>query len=146
MTEFFVSIGRLAQSVLLTTGRMGIMLYQTATWLFVPPFKFRNIFKQMEFVGVKSVFVVVLTGSFTGMVLAFQSFNALKKFGAESLVGAMVGLSVARELGPVLTGLIVTGRVGSAMATELGTMKVTEQIDALSTMAVNPLKYLVNLL
>lgn len=143
MTEFFESIGRLTQSVLLTTGRMGIMLYQAATWLFVPPFKFRNIFKQMEFVGVKSVFVVVLTGSFTGMVLAFQSFNALKKFGAESLVGAMVGLSVARELGPVLTGLIVTGRVGSAMATELGTMKVTEQIDALSTMAVNPLKHLV---
>lgn len=143
MMEFFESIGRLVQSGLVATGRMAIMLYQAVMWFFVPPFKLRNIFKQMEFVGVKSMFVVVLTGSFTGMVLAYQSFHALKKFGAESLVGASVGLSMARELGPVLTALIVTGRVGSAMATELGTMKVTEQIDALSTMAVNPLKHLV---
>jgi phospholipid/cholesterol/gamma-HCH transport system permease protein len=77
------------------------------------------------------------------MVLALQSFNALKRFGAESMVGPTVALSMARELGPVLTGLMVTGRAGSAMATELGTMRVTEQIDALFTMAVNPVKYLV---
>ena len=143
MTELFESIGRLVQSGIVATGRMSIMLYQSITWFFVPPFKFRNIFKQMEFVGVKSMFVVILTGSFTGMVLAFQSYTALKKFGAESLVGSMVALSMARELGPVLTGLIVTGRAGSAMATELGTMRVTEQIDALYTMAVNPVKHLV---
>ncbi|HEY4705954.1 MAG TPA: ABC transporter permease, partial [Thermodesulfobacteriota bacterium] len=117
---------------------MTMMLMQAAVNVFTPPMKLRNIFKQMEFVGVQSLFVVVLTGSFTGMVLALQSFNALKRFGAESLVGPTVALSMARELGPVLTGLMVTGRAGSAMATELGTMRVTEQIDALVTMAVNP--------
>jgi phospholipid/cholesterol/gamma-HCH transport system permease protein len=97
----------------------------------------------MEFVGVQSLFVIVLTGTFTGMVLALQSYNALKRFGAESLVGPTVALSMARELGPVLAALMVTGRAGSAMATELGTMRVTEQIDALFTMALNPIKYLV---
>ncbi|MBI5234475.1 MAG: ABC transporter permease [Deltaproteobacteria bacterium] len=122
---------------------MFIMLSGALVNILTPPFKLRNTFKQMEFVGVQSLFVVVLTGTFTGMVLAMQSFTALKRFGAESLVGPTVALSMARELGPVLTGLMVTGRAGSAMATELGTMRVTEQIDALTTMGVNPIKYLV---
>jgi len=87
--------------------------------------------------------VVILTGTFTGMVLALQSYTALKRFGAESMVAPAVALSMARELGPVLTGLMVAGRAGSAMATELGTMRVTEQIDALTTMAVNPIRHLV---
>lgn len=143
MKVYLESLGRYAGNVVNTTGRMIIMLSQAAMFAFVPPVKFRNIFKQMEFVGVQSLFVVILTGSFTGMVLALQSFNALKRFGAESMVGPTVALSMARELGPVLTGLMVTGRAGSAMATELGTMRVTEQIDALFTMAVNPVKYLV---
>lgn len=143
MREFFEYIGKRAEGFINTAGGMAIMLYQSVMWMFVPPFKLRNIFKQMEFVGVKSMFVVLLTGSFTGMVLALQSFNALKRFGAESLVGPTVALSMARELGPVLTGLMVTGRAGSAMATELATMRVTEQIDALYTMAVNPTKHLV---
>ncbi|MFQ5466393.1 MAG: MlaE family ABC transporter permease [Thermodesulfobacteriota bacterium] len=136
-------LGRWTGDVVNATGRMAVMLFKAATYAFVPPVKFRNIFKQMEFVGVQSLFVVILTGSFTGMVMALQSYNALKRFGAESMVGPTVALSMARELGPVLTGLMVTGRAGSAMATELGTMKVTEQIDALYTMAVNPVKYLV---
>ncbi|MBI5682242.1 MAG: ABC transporter permease [Deltaproteobacteria bacterium] len=143
MRALFEYIGKLTEGFISTAGGMAIMLYQAALWMFVPPFKLRNIFKQMEFVGVKSMFVVLLTGSFTGMVLALQSYNALKRFGAESLVGPTVALSMARELGPVLTGLMVTGRAGSAMATELATMRVTEQIDALYTMAVNPIKYLV---
>ncbi len=143
MTGILEYLGRLAEGLVLHTGRMGTMLFQAFMWLFVPPFKFRNLFRQMEFVGVKSMFVVILTGSFTGMVLALQSYNALRRFGAESLVGPTVALSMTRELGPVLTGLMVTGRAGSAMATELGTMRVTEQIDALAAMAVNPIKYLV---
>jgi phospholipid/cholesterol/gamma-HCH transport system permease protein len=133
----------MAEQFVDTAGLMTLMLVQAAVHAFTPPFKFKNIFKQMEFVGVQSLFVVILTGSFTGMVLALQSFNALKRFGAESLVGPTVALSMARELGPVLTGLMVTGRAGSAMATELGTMRVTEQIDAMVTMAVNPVRYLV---
>ncbi|WKZ33349.1 MAG: ABC transporter permease [Thermodesulfobacteriota bacterium] len=140
---YLESIGRSAQRFVEAAGLMAIMLMRALVLVFTPPVKFRNIFKQMEFVGVQSLFVVVLTGSFTGMVLALQGYNALKRFGAESLVGPTVALSMARELGPVLTGLMVTGRAGSAMATELGTMRVTEQIDALVTMAVNPVKYLV---
>ncbi|MFQ5441617.1 MAG: MlaE family ABC transporter permease [Thermodesulfobacteriota bacterium] len=143
MRSYLERLGLLARNVVTTAGSMSMMLFQTFIHTFTPPLKLRNLFKQMEFVGVQSLFVVILTGSFTGMVLALQSFNALKRFGAESLVGPTVALSMARELGPVLTGLMVTGRAGSAMATELGTMKVTEQIDALTTMAVNPIKYLV---
>ncbi len=141
--EYLEDIGRRTESAINAAGAIAMMLGQAIMYAFVPPIKLRNMFKQMEFVGVESLFVVILTGTFTGMVLALQSFNALKRFGAESLVAPTVALSMARELGPVLTGLMVTGRAGSAMATELGTMKVTEQIDALVTMAVNPIKYLV---
>ncbi|HBO84208.1 MAG TPA: ABC transporter permease [Deltaproteobacteria bacterium] len=144
MRELFENIGKCAGRVVSAAGGMALMLFQAILWLFVPPLKLRNTFRQMEFVGVKSLFVVILTGAFTGAVLALQSYNALKRFGAESLVGPTVALSMARELGPVLTGLMVTGRAGSAMAAELGTMRVTEQIDALYTMAVNPVKYLVS--
>ena len=141
--ELFYNTGASTINVLNTMGEMFMMLQEAMIYAVKPPYKLKNIFKQMEFVGVGSLFVVILTGSFTGMVLALQSFDALKRFGAESLVGPTVALSMARELGPVLTGLMVTGRAGSAMATELGTMRVTEQIDALYTMAVNPTKHLV---
>jgi phospholipid/cholesterol/gamma-HCH transport system permease protein len=143
MREFLEETGKKTRMVVEMSGQMGLMLSRALMWVFVPPYKWRNIIKQMEFVGVQSVFVVVLTGSFTGMVLALQSFTALKRFGAESMVAPTVALSVARELGPVLTGLMVAGRAGSAMATELATMRVTEQIDALTTMAVNPTRYLI---
>ncbi len=143
MREFLEETGRKTRTVVEISGQIGLMLSQALMWIFVPPYKWRNIIKQMEFVGVQSVFVVVLTGSFTGMVLALQSFEALKRFGAESMVAPTVALSVARELGPVLTGLMVAGRAGSAMATELATMRVTEQIDALTTMAINPTRYLI---
>jgi phospholipid/cholesterol/gamma-HCH transport system permease protein len=136
-------VGGTTRVVVEVCGRMGMMLSQALMWLFVPPLKWRNIVKQLEFVGVQSLFVVILTGTFTGMVLALQSYTALRRFGAESMVAPAVALSMARELGPVLTGLMVAGRAGSAMATELGTMRVTEQIDALTTMAVNPIRYLV---
>ncbi len=113
------------------------------TWLLRPPFRFRLILAQCEFIGVGSLFIVLVTGLFTGLVFALQSSFAFAKFNAESLVGATVVISLCRELGPVLTGLMVAGRAGSAIATELGTMRVTEQIDALSTMAVSPVQYLV---
>lgn len=124
-------------------GRMMLLLEQTVGWTLRPPFKFRNILKQMEEVGANSVPVVLITATFTGMVLALQSYTGFKRFNAENLVGTVVALSMTRELGPVLTGLIVAGRAGAAMAAELGTMRVTEQIDALSTLAVNPIKYLI---
>jgi len=116
---------------------------QTIGWVFRPPMEGREILRQMKEVGVRSFPVVIITAAFTGMVLALQSFTGFKRFGAESIVGTVVALSVTRELGPVLTGLMVSGRVGSAMAAELGTMRVTEQIDALYTLATNPIKYLI---
>jgi phospholipid/cholesterol/gamma-HCH transport system permease protein len=107
------------------------------------PFYLKNLLSQMEQIGVNSVPVVLTTAISTGMVLALQSYTGFKRFGAESLIGAVVSLSMTRELGPVLTGLMVAGRAGAAMSAELGTMKVTEQIDALYTLATDPMKYLV---
>lgn len=124
-------------------GRLTLMLAESIYWGVRRPFKLDYIFKQMEFIGVNSAVVVIITGTFTGMVLALQSYYGFRKFGAEGLVGATVALSMTRELGPVLTCLMVTGRAGSAMAAQLGTMRVTEQIDALTVMALNPIKYLV---
>ncbi len=120
-----------------------ILLGQTLFWLFRPPFRARLFVQQMEFIGAGSTFIVLLTGLFTGMVFAVQTIQTFRLFNAETLVGSVVALALMRELAPVLTALMVTGRVGSAIATELGTMRVTEQIDALSTMAVHPVQYLV---
>jgi len=143
ISESLDNLGRSVLSGVEQMGGMLILLISTFGWMFRPPLKLRNIIKQMEFVGVKSTFVVVLTGTFTGMVLALQSYHGFRLFSAEGLVGSTVALSMTRELGPVLTGLMVTARAGSAMAAELGTMRVTEQIDALYVMAANPIKYLV---
>jgi len=124
-------------------GKILLLFLSTVSWLFRPPFRFHVIFKQMEFVGVGSLPVVLITGAFTGMVLAIQTYYGFKMFGGESLVGATVALSMTRELGPAITALMVTGRTGSSMAAEIGTMCVTEQIDALYTMSVNPVQYLI---
>ena len=124
-------------------GNVLFLLIATVAWLFRPPFRIRLIFRQMESVGLNSAPVVLITGTFTGMVLAIQTYYGFRMFGGESLVGATVALSMTRELGPAITALMVTGRAGSAMAAEIGTMKVTEQIDALYAMSVNPVQYLV---
>ncbi len=107
------------------------------------PFYRRDVVQQMDTVGVASLFIVVLTGLFTGMVLALQSAVEMKQFGATIYIGRLVGASTIRELGPVLTALMVTGRAGSGMAAALGAMKVTEQVDALRTMGVDPIRKLV---
>ncbi len=143
MFRWLEILGHRAVVFIEEAGRMMLLLKQTVGWIVRPPFKFRNILKQMEEVGVNSVPVVLITATFTGMVLALQSYTGFKRFNAENLVGTVVALSMTRELGPVLTGLIVAGRAGAAMAAELGTMRVTEQIDALHTLAVNPIKYLI---
>lgn len=137
------NLGRMVIRNIEETGKILILFLSILSWMIRPPLKLRHIFKQMEFVGVKSIFLVILTGTFTGMVLALQSYYGFKMFSAESLVGATVALGMTRELGPVLTSLMVTARAGSAMAAELGTMRVTEQIDALYVMAVNPVKHLI---
>lgn len=124
-------------------GRMFLFLLRTLSWLFRPPFRFHLILKQLHFIGFKSTFVVVLTATFTGMVLALQGYYSLRKFGSEALLGSAVALSMIRELGPVLASLMVTARAGSATTAEIGIMRITEQIDALETMAINPLQYLI---
>jgi phospholipid/cholesterol/gamma-HCH transport system permease protein len=123
-------------------GRMGLFSL-LLTWAFRPPFRLNRVIQQVNFIGVKSLFVIALTASFTGMVLGLQGYYTLQKFGSEGLLGSAVALSLIRELGPVLAALMVTGRAGSAIAAEIGIMKITEQIDALEVMAINPMKYLI---
>jgi len=124
-------------------GSIFVLLLKSVVWIFRPPLQLKLIASQMEEFGVRSLPVVLLTGAFTGMVFALQSYQGFQRFGAETLIGPVVSLSVCRELAPVLTALMVAGRAGSSMAAEIGTMKVTEQIDALETLATNPVKYLV---
>ncbi len=136
-------LGHRTTIVIFDIGGVIIFLSQTLRWTLSRPFYLKNLLKQMEQIGVNSVPVVLTTAISTGMVLAYQSYTGFKRFGAETLIGTVVSLSMTRELGPVLTGLMVAGRAGASIAAELGTMKVTEQIDALSTLATNPMKYLV---
>ncbi len=136
-------IGVLVKKPIEEVGRIIILFFSILKLLTRPPVEIRNLFKQMLEIGVNSLPVVLITAVFTGMVLALQSYTGFKRFGAEGLVGSVVALSMTRELGPVLTALIVAGRAGAAMAAELGTMRVTEQIDALETLATNPVKYLI---
>jgi phospholipid/cholesterol/gamma-HCH transport system permease protein len=136
-------LGQKAIDATTAVGQATLLTIETLVWMVRPPYRFRLLFQAMEFVGVGSLFIVLLTGLFTGAVFALQGAVAFRLFNAESLVGSTVALSLARELSPVLTGLMVTGRAGSGIATELGTMRVTEQIDALYTMAVNPVQYLI---
>jgi phospholipid/cholesterol/gamma-HCH transport system permease protein len=143
MFGLFDIIGYWVLSFLEESGRVMLLFLKTVAFIFRPPFDIRNLLKQVEYVGIKSIPVILITGGFTGMVLALQSYTGFKRFNAEAFVGTVVALSMTRELGPVLSGLMVSGRVGSAMAAELGTMQVTEQIDALYTLAINPVKYLV---
>jgi len=124
-------------------GQMIFFALEAAAWAVRPPFRPLLILYQMAFIGAGSVFIVGVTGTFSGMVLALQGNYAMKQFAAEGYVGGSVAIALARELAPVLTALMVIGRAGSAITTELGTMRVTEQIDAMDSMAVNPIQYLV---
>ena len=117
---------------------------QTLLWIFRRPVRPGLIVSSMEFVGVQSIFIVGLTGPFSGMVLALQMVNILRRFQADAMVGGIVVVALLRELAPVFTGLMVTARAGSAMAAELGNMRVTEQVDALTTMSVSAVQYLLS--
>jgi phospholipid/cholesterol/gamma-HCH transport system permease protein len=143
MLSLLERTGALVIGLVREMGRMGLFFYSFLTWTFRSPFRLDRIFEQINFIGVKSFFVIFLTASFSGMVLGLQGYYTLQKFGSEGLLGSAVALSLIRELGPVLAALMVTGRAGSAMAAEIGIMKITEQIDALQVMAINPIKYLI---
>lgn len=124
-------------------GRVLTILGRTLVWLPRRPYRLRLLMYQFNFIGVGSAFIVLLTGFFTGAVFSLQSSHAFSLFEANTMVGPTVMLALTRELGPVLTALMVIGRAGSSMAAEIGTMRVTEQIDALEVIAVNPIHYLI---
>ena len=143
MKEWLIRLGRRYMTFVKYMGGMFILLGQTILWSIRPPYRRRQIIEQMTKIGVDSLPIVFLIAMFTGMVLAFQSAYQMQKIQAEMYIASLVALSVVRELGPVLTALIIAGRVGASITAELGTMKVTEQIDALETLATNPIQYLV---
>lgn len=140
-------LARLGQSpirALQEMGRIIVFLFQGFLHMFIPPFQIAKVIDQVYFIGMKSVFVICLTGAFTGMVLGIQGYYTLVKFGSEGLLGAAVALSLIREMGPVLTAIMVVARAGSSMAAELGIMRISEQIDALETMDIDPIRFLVS--
>jgi phospholipid/cholesterol/gamma-HCH transport system permease protein len=137
-------LGAVVCRILEEMGRMVNFLFYAVYIILRDPGKPLHIIKQLHFIGAKSVFVIVLTSAFTGMVLGLQGYYTLTKFGSESMLGSAVALSLIRELGPVLSALMVTGRAGSAITAEIGIKKITEQVDALKTMALEPFKYLVS--
>lgn len=137
------TVGRAVLSPVEELGRGARVLWGGLSNVVIPPFRIRLIVQQMEFIGVQSLPIILLAGFFTGAVFALQSFRAFQMFGAEGYVGGTVGVALTRELGPTLTGLLVAGRAGSAIAAELGSMRVSEQIDALDAMATDPMNYLV---
>ncbi len=137
------ALRNLLEGFFLEVGRFFTLLGRTLAWTFRRPFDLAEWLRQMVKVGVDSTPVILLTAMFTGMVLALQTFSTLKRVHAEGYVGTLVALSMVRELGAVLAALVIAGRSGSAMAAELGTMRVTEQIDALEVLATDPVHYLV---
>jgi phospholipid/cholesterol/gamma-HCH transport system permease protein len=119
------------------------LFLESLRWMFKRPFRLGVLVEAMDYIGVQSLLIVSMIGLFVGMVFALQLTSALRQFGTEGFVGATLGIAVTRELSPVFTSIVVAARAGAGMATELGSMRITEQIDALATMAVNPVQYLV---
>lgn len=137
------SLGRTTLRTIEEIGRVSRVAVLGFVNFVLPPVRLRLTIQQMQFIGVQSLPIIVLTSFFTGAVFTLQSYRAFSLFGAEGYVGGTVGISLAKELGPTLTGLLVAGRAGSAMAAEIGSMRVSEQIDALEAMAVDPINFLV---
>lgn len=141
--DFIRKLGQVAIRSVLRIGKMGILLAKTVAFSVTPPVKVSLVVKQMQFIGFQSISVIFLTGAFTGMVLAYQGFNTLNRFGSEAFLGPMVGLALIKEMGPVISALMVTGRAGSSVTAEIGIMRISEQIDALELMGLNPYRYLI---
>jgi len=143
MQNFFISLGNRVISFLYLLGGLSNLAGQSFYWIFVPPFKRERFMEEAKKAGSDSLPLISLVALFIGVILALQTAYQMQRFGAELYIASIVALSLVRELGPVITSLIVAGRVGAAIAAEVGSMQVTEQIDALETLATNPVKYLV---
>jgi len=138
MKQLFGALGRWALLSLQRTGDATMLGSNASATLFMRPWQGRHIVQQMYALGVGSLIIIAITGAFTGMVLALQGYYMLAKFGSESLLGSAIALSIIRELGPVLAAFMMIGRAGSSITAEIGIMRVTEQLDALQMMAINP--------
>jgi phospholipid/cholesterol/gamma-HCH transport system permease protein len=139
----FDALGRWVIYLVVSLGRFGTFFLLALATIGTPPFKLRAFVDRINYIGFRSLLIILLTGAFTGMVLGLQIYFTLSRFGSEAFLGPAVALSLIRELGPVLSALMVTGRAGSALTAEIGIMRITEQIDALTVMALNPFRYLV---
>ncbi len=140
----FINVGQLVGHFFVESGRVILFFNDAAKLVFVGPSRLEEIIKHIEFIGNGSLLIILLTGAFTGMALSYQIYLGFYLVNATNLVGPTVALGISRELGPVLTGLIVSARAGGAMAARLGTMRVSEQIDALDVMGIDPIQYLVS--
>jgi phospholipid/cholesterol/gamma-HCH transport system permease protein len=144
IVEMVERLGALVIDGVARLGLFVIFLLYSIFYALVPPFKPRLWIRQIRTIGADSLFLIILIGGFTGMVLGLQGYNTLRRFGSDGALGTVVSLVLVRELGPVLAALMIAARAGSAMAAELGSMQSTEQIDALTVMAINPVQYLVS--
>jgi phospholipid/cholesterol/gamma-HCH transport system permease protein len=141
--ELIRRLGAVALFIIGRMGLMGLFLFRAFLYSVIPPVKILRVLKQIHFIGLQSTLVIFLTGAFTGMVMGLQGFYTLNRFGSEAFLGPMVALSLIKEMGPVLSGLMVTARAGSAITAELGIMRISDQIDAMELMGLNPFRYLV---
>ena len=143
VNEFFINLGRRIRSCLYFTGGLANLSARTVYLTFTPPFKKDRFFEQAKKAGFDSLPIVSLVSLFIGFIFALQTAYFMQRIGSELYIASLVALSLVRELGPVITALVIAGRVGASITAELGSMQVTEQIDALETLATNPIKYLV---
>lgn len=144
LADLIVDFGEFILDGIDALGKFILFLVSAVWFSFAPPYKPRLVIRQIRIIGAESFFLIVLVSAFTGMVLGLQGYNSLRRFGSEGALGTLVALTLVRELGPVLAALMIAARAGSAMAAELGSMQTTEQIDALTVMAINPIQYLVS--
>lgn len=142
VNQFIEKIGGQIIKLVEILGRIVLFFLIGVLNIFVLPFQFNKVIDHTWFIGTKSIFVITLTGLFTGMVLGLQGYYSLVKFGSEAALGSAVSLTLIRELGPVFTAIMITARAGSAMAAEIGVMRISEQIDALKTMHINPVRFI----
>jgi phospholipid/cholesterol/gamma-HCH transport system permease protein len=141
--NFIRNLGASTLNYVSGIGTMALFLIKTLIYGFTPPLKVINLLKQIRFIGSQSIFLIALIGAFTGMVLALQGYYSLNRIGSVAFLGPLVSLSIIKELGPVLAALMVTARAGSAITAEIGIMRISNQIDAIEMMGLNPFRYLV---
>ena len=143
VVEINEKIWAIPTGILEQVGTHVTLFAQSLRWMVTPPFRIGVLVEAMDYIGVQSLLIVTMIGTFVGMVFALQLVSALRQFGTEAYVGATLGIALTRELAPVFTSIVIAARAGAGMATELGSMRITEQIDALATLAVNPIQYLI---